>query len=144
MAGEIEVGYCEGDACNRGSCAGIIDMRPTENCSCHISPPCGACTAPRNFCRGCGWEEADEVLINDYTVTVDHETKTHKSFRLRTLDATKIDWYSFSHTSSSMIKQGVYPEGAKIGDIRKMVNGTFGGRFESFGNGKFKFVAYTD
>ena len=27
---------------------------------------------------------------------------------------------------------------------KTVVNGTIGGRFEHFGNGKFKFIAYTD
>jgi hypothetical protein len=29
-------------------------------------------------------------------------------------------------------------------DVRKEVDGTFGGRFEYFEDGKFKFIAYTD
>lgn len=51
----------------------------------------------------------------------------------RPLDATKVDWH-----------KGVYPEGTGIEEVRKLVDGTFGGRFEHFGGGKFKFIAYTD
>lgn len=29
-------------------------------------------------------------------------------------------------------------------EVSKVVNGTFGGRFEYFSDGKFKFIAYTD
>lgn len=43
-----------------------------------------------------------------------------------------------------MIKEGVYPDGTTIQEVRKVVDGTFGGGFESFRNGKFKFIAYTD
>lgn len=49
-----------------------------------------------------------------------------------------------SHSSSSMIKEGTYPEGMSQEEVRKQVDGTFGGRFESFGGGKFRFIAYTD
>lgn len=62
----------------------------------------------------------------------------------RPLDPTKIDWYSKSHTNSSMIKEGVYPEGVTQQQVREAVSGTFGGRFEHFGNGRFKYIAYTD
>lgn len=65
-------------------------------------------------------------------------------FQERELDSTKISWKSKSHTNSSMIKEGIYPEGASQADVEKEVKGTFGGRFESFGNGKFKYIAYTD
>jgi hypothetical protein len=43
-----------------------------------------------------------------------------------------------------MIKQGVYPEHMTLAEVEKEVVGTFGGRFEYFGGGRFKYVAYTD
>lgn len=57
-----------------------------------------------------------------------------------------IEWVAKMHTNSSMIKEGTYPYPSEItrDDVRKEVNGTFGGRFEHFGNGRFKFIAYTD
>ena len=66
----------------------------------------------------------------------------------RVLDPTKVDFVSKLHSSCSMIKEGVYPQsGNDAADremVRKEVDGTFGGRFESFGGGRFKFIAYTD
>lgn len=59
-------------------------------------------------------------------------------------DNTEIKWKSKAHTSCSMVKEGTYPEGATIQDVEDKVRGTFGGRFEFFGNGKFKYIAYTD
>ena len=136
------LGFQQGDRCNRNGCIGVIDVHPSENCSCHISPPCSSCTAPRNFCPECDWEEVDEPLqiINDHIV----KPGTWISLGLRPLDATKVDWYSRSHSNSSMIKEGVYPDGVTSNDVRKLVDGTFGGRFEYFRDGKFKFIAYTD
>lgn len=141
-----DIGYAEGETCNRNGCNGTIDIHPAENCSCHISPPCGACTSPRAFCQECYWEESEEHVINDYVVQVDRETGVYKSWEPRPLDNTKIDYKNRSHSSCSMIKEGVFPIGTTMEQVRKEVDGTFGGRFEYFDakNGKFKFIAYTD
>lgn len=62
----------------------------------------------------------------------------------RELDATKIDWHDLPHSGSSMAKRGVYPDGTTREHVEAKVRGTFGGRFESFGGGKFLYIAYTD
>ena len=56
----INLGDDDGEKCNRNGCDGIIETREAENCSCHINPPCSACTSPRNYCDKCGWEQADD------------------------------------------------------------------------------------
>lgn len=143
-----EYGYCEGDTCGRNRCKGTIEMRKAENCSCHLSAPCSACTAPRCYCDTCEWDEADDEIINDYVVNVNKATGNYRSWEPRPLDPTKIDWRSHGHTHFSMIKEGVYPQSdddaADRENVRKAVDGTFGGRFERFGDGFFKFIAYTD
>nr|AGY30877.1 hypothetical protein [uncultured bacterium] len=140
----MDYGTCEGDTCKRRGCKGVIETHPVENCSCHIAPPCSACTAPRNYCPVCDWEEADDVVINDYVVNVDKNTGNYRVWTQRPLDATKIDWHNKLHSNASMIKEGVYPEGTTMAQVEEMVRGTFGGRFEQFGCGKFKYIAYTD
>ena len=60
------------------------------------------------------------------------------------LDPTKIDYRIKTHTNSSQICEGVYPEGTTREDVEKLVKGTFGGRFVYFEGGKFKYIAYTD
>lgn len=139
----MEYGTSEGEICNRRECNGVIAVHPIEGCSCHICPPCSACTTPNEYCPVCDWQAKDDVPINDYIVNVKSDG-TYRTWTERTLDASKIDWTSHSHTSFSMIKRGVYPEGVTACDVRKLVDGTFGGRFNSFGDGKFEFVAYTD
>lgn len=144
MTAEITCGIYEGEVCNRNNCKGIVAEHPVENCSCHLYPPCSACMTPRNYCATCGWEEADDVIINDHVVNVNRDTGTYRMWTERPLDPTKLDYRNKSHTHFTMIKEGVYPEGMTIEEVRKEVDGTFGGRFEYFDKGKFKFIAYTD
>ncbi|MEG0281209.1 MAG: hypothetical protein RR686_18320 [Morganella sp. (in: enterobacteria)] len=137
-------GYVEGDICLRSGCKGVVKERPVETCSCHINPPCGACTSPRGYCETCGWEESEDEIFNDYVVSLNKNTGAYRSWEPRPLDPNKLDWHSKAHSSASMIKEGAYPIGMDIKDVEDKVRGTFGGRFEYFGNGKFKYIAYTD
>lgn len=150
-----ELGYEEGAECNREGCTGRIAMRAPENCSCHLSAPCGSCTAPRNYCPECDWEEADDPAPEPEPSAADVAAwaAQRAKWRPRTLvdlDVTKIDWIYRPHSNSSMIKEGVYPDGLQPGELRKAIDGTFGGRFEyhyppADGKpGRFKFIAYTD
>jgi hypothetical protein len=136
----IMAGNSEGDACGRNGCAGVIDYHPAENCSCHLSAPCSQCTSPRHFCPECDWQESKDPT----PVPPVYTGPIWKPPAPAPLDATKIDWRNFPHSGCSMVKEGVYPEGTPIADVRKAIDGTFGGRFEKFGGGKFKFIAYTD
>lgn len=38
-------------------CGGRLHYPKAENCSCHILPPCAACTDVRLTCESCGWRE---------------------------------------------------------------------------------------
>lgn len=53
-------------------------------------------------------------------------------------------WDSQRSSSSSMVKVGTYPEGMTREEVEKHVIGSWGGAFESFGNGHFVYRAYTD
>lgn len=138
------LGFEDGDKCNRRHCQGVIALHPAGDCSCHINPPCGACTAPRAYCETCDWQEKDDRPFNDHIVNVDPKTGNFRTWTLRPLDPTKLDYHNKSHTHFSMIKEGVYPEGMSQEEVRQKVKGTFGGAFQHFGNGRFKYVAYTD
>lgn len=138
-------GSDEGSICGRDGCKGKIALHKPENCSCHINPPCFSCTDPRGYCPECDWQEKDdsEFLMNDFVVKANPQG-LFTSYKPRELDNTKIDWRSGVHTNASMTKEGVYPEGTTRKQVEDAVQGTFGGRFEHFGNGKFKYIAYTD
>lgn len=144
----MEYGFEEGERCGRKGCQGVITCHPVEGCSCHISPPCGACTTPREYCPLCGWEHADDPTyiehINDFVCRTSEKTRVIQAWKPRELDRSRIDWHSKPHSNSSMVKEGVYPEGTTQAAVLEKVKGTFGGRFEYFGNGRFKYIAYTD
>lgn len=143
MKTAVELGYCEGDTCNREGCIGIIDSHPPENCSCHINPPCPSCSAPRNFCPECDWLEAADPLVVMEATTI-HVPTGFAERKKRILDPSKIDYRIEMHSSSSQLCIGVYPEGTTRAEVEKVVQGTFGGRFNHFRNGRFEYVAYTD
>lgn len=46
-------GIEEDDTCNRNGCKGTIILPPVVNCSCHINPPCSACTDNELQCDEC-------------------------------------------------------------------------------------------
>lgn len=143
----LSKGIEEGDKCNRNGCEGILRLSDRINCSCHISPPCSYCMDREICCPECDWKYSDDYVqekINGFIVDTNKNTRVHEAWKLRELDKTKIDYHNFSHSNSSRIKRGVYPEGTSIEDVRKEVIGTFGGRFNYFRDGKFEYVAYTD
>lgn len=137
-------GTANGEICNRNGCKGVISRHDSDSCcSCHLSAPCSYCTDSREFCSTCGWEGRDEQK----EVVVNFTPAAYQPFKLKTkidLDKSKIDWYYEGHSHFSMKKIGVYPEGATRNEVEEKVKGTFGGRFERFGNGEFIYIAYTD
>ena len=130
----------EGDNCPEKDCEGRLDYPKVEGCGCHINPPCSACTSNPLTCNKCGWKEDTPEHVDITAIP----GLLIREYRPRPLDKTKIDYRSKPHTGSTMIKEGVYPKGTTPDEVRKVVKGTFGGRFKSFGNRKFKFIAYTD
>ena len=129
----------EEDSCP--SChEGRLEWPPVEGCSCHINPPCSACVNNRLQCPECGWEDERP----DYKEVMVAPGLAMREYAPRKPDKTKINHRIKMHTHFSQICEGVYPEGTTMADVEKKVRGTFGGRFASFGGGKFKYVAYTD
>ncbi len=130
----------EGDKCAENNCKGVLLYPKVQGCSCHINPPCSACTNNMLVCPECGWED-ESPPSKDAPVL---PGVSMREYRPRKLDNTKIDYRIKLHSSSSQICEGVYPEGITQGQVAEVVRGTFGGRFERFGGGKFKYIAYTD
>lgn len=139
----MKIGDEEGQVCGRDGCKGVLELTPHQGCSCHISPPCSNCTDRETCCPVCGWESRT-IVMNDFKIKTDPGRDKFISWEPRPLDPTKIDYRTRSHTHFSQICEGVYPEGTTREQVLERVKGTFGGRFEHFGNGTFKYIAHTD
>jgi len=138
-----EIGIETGELCNRKGCLGIIQETENERgCSCHINPPCSGCTTDRHYCPVCEWAAIDE--IDEMSPIKPNYKKTYKVRTLADLDKTKISWIIKGRTHFSQICEGVYPPNTTPAEVREKVKGTFGGMFEHFKDGYFKFIAYTD
>lgn len=133
----------EGDTCPECK-EGILRYSKAENCSCHINPPCSACTDRKLTCDKCGFAPEEPEYIDIPIARTEDTILLMREYKPKELDKTKIDYRIKMHTSSTQICEGVYPESASRADVEKIVRGTFGGRFEYFNNGRFKYVAYTD
>ncbi|KNY13118.1 hypothetical protein AKG11_31095 [Shinella sp. SUS2] len=139
-----EVSFEAGQVCGRNGCKGIIQQHDSDRgCSCHINPPCGFCTTPREFCEKCGWDAEDDLVVQAEG-TIYFAPYVHVEKVRRVLDPSKIDYTISMHSNSSQKVEGVYPPGTTRKDVEAKVEGTFGGRFERFGGGKFTYIAYTD
>lgn len=136
--------YEEGDCCPECH-KGKLHYPEVKNCSCHISAPCAACENNRLECNVCGYQP-DEPEHRYLPVTPPQFGPfiLQRFDRPRKLDSFRIDYRVKQHTAFSQICEGVYPEGTTREEVEMRVRGSFGGRFECFGNGKFKYIAYTD
>lgn len=61
----MTIGTAPDERCNRidgegFACDGTMMLSAGENCSCHISPPCGSCANAPVVCDVCGAEGDDE------------------------------------------------------------------------------------
>jgi len=141
----------EGDTCNRDGCDGVIEFSERENCSCHLNAPCHWCMERHLCCSACDWKETDDQVYVAPISQTQADKDVWAAWRAEQerldslpLDNTKVSWRPKSHSSCSMIKEGVYPKGMTMAQVEEEVRGTFGGRFSHFGDGKFKYIAYTD
>ena len=136
--------YEEGDKCPECR-EGKLEYVRDGDCSCHISAPCSACVSMALECNKCGYRpdepEYDDVPLSNPFAETFISTRVYKP---KPLDRTRIDYRIKPHSSSSQICEGVYPEGTTMREVEEVVRGTFGGRFERFRDGKFKYIAYTD
>lgn len=143
----MTLGFCEGETCNRNGCQGEIQLHPHEGCTCHINPPCSACTSPRHFCPVCGWEEKDDPdLVMVESTFYFLPAGIHIEYKPHILDRTKIDYHTQMDTHFTQKVIGVFPVGTSQEQVLEKVRGTFGGRFEKWSpsTGDFVYIAYTD
>lgn len=57
----MSVGTEVGEVCNRDGCDGHMDSHKfTDDCSCHISPPCHHCLDTYVMCNKCDADPEDD------------------------------------------------------------------------------------
>lgn len=155
----MEPGIIKGEICNRNDCKGIIDEHEKDgSCSCHINPPCGYCTTDSSYCPECGWEPSDDIIEINPEVekrNIEHYQRDNEKWQQQrdlfykkyrgAEPIEKLEMRNEPHTHFTQIIVGVFPKGTETREsLLPMVRGTFGGRFEQFGETSFKYIAYTD
>ena len=111
----------EGDKCPECK-DGILDWEERKtSCSCHINPPCSACTDRRLKCNKCGWLE-ERLDYKDVPVV---PGLAMREFAPRPLDNTKIDYRVKGHTGASQICEGVYPEGTTPHEVTMLLSNEY-------------------
>ncbi len=136
----MELGYINGDICNRYGCLGIIQEVDDENsCSCHINPPCSHCVNREQYCPSCNWnnlederiykEENKEILDSLRTKLsiernenekrqIEHINKINDAYNGK-IKLDKIDWYIMESWKSGYKAKGFAPNKMTYTEILK-------------------------
>jgi len=78
MMGDDEIE--EGSPCNQENCAGRFELAPVVGCSCHISPPCSACTNAGFACDTCGHDTTVIKYPESYLPTMKQPVDRHDAW----------------------------------------------------------------
>lgn len=135
----------EGGKCPE--CDGVMGFPKVENCSCHITAPCGACTSVKLTCDKCGWEQQERTPeIIERHIGGGISERFIKNTRTD-LGGGKVllDYDYDSSSGSTMVWSGRYQGPVTPEDIIAYFgDGTFGHRGPSIGGGKFSYTKITD
>ena len=121
-----------------------IETERQEGCSCHVNPPCSACTDAPFVCRSCGeMFEIEHPILSAQTYK---PMPMPKPRTLQDLDRTKIDWIHTGKGGRSFHDvHGFCPDGeTRDGILRHM---RLEGRpclpmFKAFESGGFFHLSY--
>jgi len=141
----------EGGACPTG-CGGKLHLPPPENCSCHIAPPCSACTDRNLTCDSCGWEAPPpEPFWPDTTVPKSQPNPWWEMVSAKPShdlgNGKRVFDYDYdSRSGSTMVYRGRYEGPVTPDDIIALLgDGTFGHRGPTlFPDGTFLYTKITD
>ena len=127
--------------------AGRMHFPKVENCSCHINPPCSACTGNKLTCDDCGWEYEPPAPETLYRMTAPGLTEVYTRRPSVELGGGKrlFDFDYNSASGSTMEYSGKCTPEVKPKDILDYFgSGTFGHRGPTIHNGRFFFTKITD
>lgn len=148
MNNKFEEG-CKCPECHQG----IMQYPQVENCSCHINPPCSACTSNLLTCSKCGCEDPEpEPLPQPTKAQINAwERLRNKWEGLRSRGHTFTNGgriYNVDHRSdsgSTMEYTGRYEGSVTASQILEYLgDGTFGHIGPTMYNGRFTYTKITD
>ena len=132
---------------------GHLEIPPVKGCSCHISPPCSACTDNRLTCDACGWEEPEPEPPPPPT----QSERDGWARRQAEWEAARKRGHTFpsggrifnvdhdGRSGSTMVFSGEYEGDVTAKDIFEYLgDGTFGHRGPYLGRGRFTYTKITD
>jgi hypothetical protein len=141
----------EGGKCPE--CEGSLYYPKVRGCSCHINPPCSACTDQRLQCDTCDWEESEpEPTPPPTQAERDGWAKWLKEWeearqRGHTLPGGGriFDIHDDGRSGSTMVITGRYEGDVTAAEIFAYFgDGTFGHRGPTLANGRFSYTKITD
>jgi len=136
----------EGDQCPECR-AGNMSFPPVENCSCHIAPPCHACTNRLLTCNTCGWEFEPPKPKASWRSVAPGIFASHIHRPSKDLgNGKRIFDYSYDSSSGSTMHYTgrCTPEVTPQDILDYFESGTFGHRGPTISNGRFSFTKITD
>lgn len=120
-----------------------LETERQRDCSCHISPPCSACTDAPYICRNCGeiYEIEHSTVKSNYKPMPLPKRKT-----LKDLDRTKISWLHTGNGGKTFHDiHGYAPAGTTQKDLLDhmgLTNRPCLPRFKSFKSGGYFHLSY--
>lgn len=145
-----EATFEEGGDCPE--CEGRLFFPPVQGCSCHINPPCSACTSNGLQCDTCDWEEPEYIEPKQTQSERDAWAKWIEEW-----EEARERGHTFPHggrifnirhdgsSGSTMVFNGEYEGPVTEKDIFSYLgDGTFGHRGPSLFNGRFSYTKITD
>jgi len=109
-------------------------MKRTENTNELILDKSDIESAIRQFICACYPEYSAGYIIDP--VVMEQEVKVYPYAHIKVTIS--------EHSNSSQLCTGTYANGVTKEQVEQRCKGSFGGRFQSFGDGKFSYIAHTD
>lgn len=136
----------EGDKCPECH-TGNMHFPKVENCSCHVNPPCSACTSNKLTCDDCGWEFDPPAPETSYRIAAPGLTEVYTRNPSVELGGGKriFDFdYNGASGSTMEINGRCTPEVTEADILKYFSSGTFGHRGPVIHGGRFFFTKITD
>lgn len=133
----------EGSICPK--CDGTLVYPPVKDCSCHINPPCAACTDSRLTCDKCGWERPDATQPEEASVPI-KPYEPFKGWEYKLSGGRRLHSVFYDGSSGSTMEFRGHIEGVVTEQeiFECLGDGTFGHRGPTIFRDSFTYTKITD